>query len=171
MILIEPTSVSTFNQSLAKWNINSGIFEPMKYQHPDIEKKRINFAASIKHNMYVECYHYYDLMTICSLEGDLKYNIYGPAWNKKVTNRILYYNGVRFCGDKIVASYSGGANFTDEKYPTKFEVFDIDGNYLCTLETGYKIVDFCYDEDYDRIIMNLNDEIQFAYLDLKDVKL
>ena len=38
-LMIEPTSTSTFNQSVAKWNMLSGTFEPMPYQHPDITKK------------------------------------------------------------------------------------------------------------------------------------
>jgi len=46
-------------------------------------------------------------------------------------------------------------------------VFDLHGDYLKTLDVGYKIVDFCYDDDNNRIIMNLNDEIQFAYLSLE----
>lgn len=72
-----------------------------------------------------------------------------------------------FCGDKIVAAYSGGNNFLEEYNPTKYLVFDLDGNYLKTLDVGYKIVDFCFDKGNNRIIMSLSDEIQFAYLDLK----
>jgi hypothetical protein len=47
----------------------------MPYNHPDIERKRVCFAASAEYDIYVECYCYHDLMTICSLNGDLKYNI------------------------------------------------------------------------------------------------
>ena len=73
-----------------------------------------------------------------------------------------------FCNNRIVALYSGNKSFTNGKtnYPTKFVVFDLDGNYLKTLETGYPIISFCYDKDNHRILMSMNADIQFAYLDL-----
>ena len=168
-LMIEPTSVSTFNQSVAKWNIMSGEFEAMQYQHPDITKKRICFAVSPEEDVYVECYTYHDLMSICKLDGSLKCNVYGPAWDKKESNSIHHYGNVVFCGNKIVASYSGGDNFSREYKPTKLLVFNLDGDYLETLDVGYRIGDFCYDKDNDRIIMNLDDEIQFGYLNLKEI--
>ena len=166
-LAIEPTSTSTFKQYIAKWNMQSGQFARMKYQHPDITKKRICFAVSIENDIYVECYTFHDLMSICNLNGDLICNIYGPSWDSRESNRVHHYGDVIFCKDKILASYSGGANFSDEYNPTKILVFDLHGDYLKTLDIGYKIVDFCYDGDNNRIIMNLNDEIQFAYLNLE----
>lgn len=48
-----------------------------------------------------------------------------------------------------------------------FHVFNMKGDYLKTLVVGRPINYFCYDKDNNRIIMNLDDEIQFAYLDLE----
>jgi hypothetical protein len=174
-LIIEPVGNSDFKQSVAKWNMNTGEIKPMKYEHPDTEKKRINFAVSMEKNIYVESHYYVDLLTICDLDGNLKYNIYGDGIKSERTNKTLYYNKVEFCKDKIIASYSGGDTFSKDQngiksnYPSKFFIFDINGNYIKTLETGYSIVDFCYDEDNNRIIMSLDDEIQFAYLDLDDL--
>lgn len=168
-LMIEPTSVSTFNQAVAKWNMEAGTFEPMKYQHPDIKKKRITFAVSLENDMYVECYTYHDLMSICTLDGSLKCNIYGSAWDKTVSNRINHYGDVVFCGDKIVAAYSGGKNFSDAGNPTSLLVFNLEGDYLKTLNVGYRIMYFCYDEENNRILMALNDEIQFGYLELDGI--
>lgn len=168
-LMIEPTSVSTFNQAVARWNMEAGTFEPMKYQHPDIEKKRVSFTVSPENGVYVECYTYHDLMSICTLDGDLKCNIYGAAWDKTVSNRIKHYGDVAFCGDKIVAAYSGGENFSDAGNPTSFLVFNLEGDYLKTLNVGYRIMQFCYDKANNRILMNLNDEIQFGYLNLEGI--
>ena len=110
-----------------------------------------------------------DLMTICDFNGNLKCNIYGPKWVNEITQTQHYSLGVEFCGDKILALYSGGDHRTDAYYPTEFLVFDLNGNYLKTLETGYMITDFCYDKENNRLIINLNDEIQFAYLDLEGI--
>lgn len=168
-LMIEPTSVSTFNQAVARWNIEAGTFEPMKYQHPAIQKKRISFAVSLERGIYAECYTYHDLMTICTLDGTLICNVYGPAWDATVSNRIKHYEDVVICGDKIVAAYSGGENFSDARYPTKLLVFNLEGDYLKTLDVGYRITDLCYDKESNRLLMVLNDEIQFGYLSLNNI--
>jgi hypothetical protein len=147
--------------------MNTGEIKPMPYEHPDINKKRIGFAASVENDIYVECYSLHNLMTICSLDGDLKYNIYGRNWNgNSKTNVIHHYYAVAFCNDRIIAAYSGGDYDSDEYFPTKFLVFDLNGDYIQTLETGYRILDFCHDEANNRIIMAFDDDIQFGYLEL-----
>ena len=35
-----------------------------------------------------------------------------------------------------------------------------------TLQIGFPIINICYDAEKNRFIMNLDDEIQFGYLDL-----
>jgi len=167
--IIELLGGSKFTQSLGKWNMTTGEIKLFTYKHPEVSRYG-SFAASVEHNIYVECYACYDLMTIGSLDGDgdLKFNIYGPHWDSNQPERTVnHYDGVIFCEDKIVASYSGG-DWTYEYWdPTKFFIFDINGDYIKTLETGYKISDYCYDKKSNRIIMSLNDaDIQFAYLEL-----
>jgi hypothetical protein len=164
--VIKPIGNTDFSESAAKWNMYTGEIQPMKYTHPDIEKKRIALTASMKHHIYIEFYQHHDLITICGIDGKLKCNIYGPKWDSRKTNRVHHYGKGVFCNDKIVVSYSGGNNFTDEYYPTKFFVFNTAGDYLQTLDVGYMITDFCYDTENNRIILSLNEEIQFAYLPL-----
>jgi hypothetical protein len=173
-VMIEPVGNSDFKPCVAKWNMLTGEIKKMKYQHPDIDKKRICFAVSMDKEIYVECYLYYDLMTICSLDGELKYNIYGPGWNDRRERTRYYRYNVAFCKDKIFVLYSGvNPSFSTVdrekrlKHPTKFLVFDLNGDYIKTLETGYQIIYFCYDSENNRIIMTMDDEMQFAYLDLE----
>ena len=167
--IIELTGSKRFKQSVAKWNMQTGEITPMKYIHPKIKNKRTLFDASKEHGIYVETYERYDLVTICSFDGDLKYNIYGPKWNRRGSEKIRYYGTVRFCNDHILVAYSGGNYNNDEYFPTKILIFDLNGDYLKTLDTGYKIYDFCFDKENNRIIMSLNDIIQFAYLDLNEL--
>ena len=70
--------------------------------------------------------------------------------------------------DKIFVSYCG-EDYARDSFPTKILVFDLEGNYLKTLETGYKISDCCYDSFNNRIILSLNDVVQFAYLDIDGI--
>lgn len=54
------------------------------------EKVRFIYAASAEHQLYVQCYTQYDLMTICDFNGNLKCNIYGPKWVNENTNPALF---------------------------------------------------------------------------------
>lgn len=91
-------------------------------------------------------------------------------WNNEKTNKVRFCSDVVIGNDKIIASASFGRdNFGKDFWSTAFLVFDLDGNYLQTLETGYNISYFCYDNDNNRILMSLNDNIQFAYLDLDGI--
>jgi hypothetical protein len=173
-LMIEPIGNSDFKPTTGKWNMLTGEIELMKYNHPGVEKRRIYVAVSMKHGLYVETYHHHDLLSFFTLDGELKYNIYGRKWNTKKTNRYTYYGQAAFCGDKIVVPYSDGeptfiqnkSGGMESNLPTRFIVFDTEGEYIQTLETGYYIADFCYDADNNRLLMVLNDEIQFAYLPL-----
>lgn len=173
-VIIEPINNGDYRPVIAKWNMNNGEIKKMKYSHPEIEKKRISFAISIEDSIYVECYWHHDLMTICTLDGDLKYNIYGPKWNNRKTNRISFYSDVVFAENKIIALYYDGEdtfanNGTKANYPNKIIVFDLEGNYLKTLDIGYNMRSFCFDKKHNRLIMFLNDEIQFAYLNIEGI--
>ena len=171
-VMIEPTGNSGFNHSVAKFNFNTGEIKTMPYKHPDIDKKRVCFALSMKHGIYVECYHYQDLMTILDIDGNLKYNINGREIKNETRNHLGFYSKVVFYNDKILALYSAGKDQyskTERGFPTQFMIFNTEGDYIQTIETEYSILDFCYDEDNNRIIMNLDEEIQFAYLNLAGI--
>ncbi len=143
--IIEPIGTNDFKSLVAKWNMQTGEIRPMKYEHPDIKKKRITADVSPEYGLYVECYSRYDLMTICDLNGNLKYNIYGPKWEKRNNANSTLQPTRLLWKQKIIAGYSGGDHRTDAYYPTKLLVFDLNGNYIQTLETEYKISSFCYD--------------------------
>lgn len=165
-----------YNPVVSKWNMQTGKTVFMNYTgHPEIKRKRVSFTSSVEHNLYVEAYWYNDLISLCSLDGNLKYNLYGDSWTNENSNKNRYFRDIAFCGNKIIASYLGGDRLSQQEkqikvnYPTKLILFDLDGNYLVTLETGYPIITFCYDKDNNRIILSLNDELQFGYLDLDNI--
>ena len=158
---------------VAKWNMQTGKADFMPYAgHPDIEGKRVSFAVSTKYNLYAEAYWYHDLMTICSLDGELKYTLYGKKYDNTKSNQNAYFEDVFFCKDKIVVTYWGDTRLYQRNggehahYPNKLLIFDLQGNYMKTLQIGFPIINICYDAEKNRFIMNLDDEIQFGYLDL-----
>ena len=164
--IIKPIGNTDYKPFIAKWNMNTEEIKPMKYENKKIEKKRINFALSKEYSIYAECYNNYDLITICDINGNLRYNIYGPNWSYS-PNKNSYYNNAIFCKDRLVVSFIGDDK--DSYLPNKLIVFNTTGDYIKTLKTGYNISNFCFDKENNRIIMSLVDTIQLAYLDLNEI--
>ena len=161
--------------SVAKLNMNTEEMQFMKYEHPAAIGSGKTFSVSIQDSLYVECYTDHDLMTICSFDGELQSNVYGPNWNTQ-PQKLQHFGNVSFHNNKIFVPYLGESPIITDKdgkmrqnSPTKFVVFDIDGNYIKTLEFGYQIMGTCFDPENNRLIMGLNDEMQFAYLDLDGI--
>lgn len=176
-LFLKTTENSDYMPIVSRWNQATGGIKPMKYlKHPEIERKRTCFAASVENGLYVEGYWYHDLITIGYLNGDFKCNIYGSKWDNSTSNINGYYENIQFCKDKIIASYLGGKRiYLDENggqhaiYPTKFLIFDKEGHYIQTLETRHPTTVFCYDPENNRIIMTLADDMLFGYLDLAGI--
>lgn len=174
--IIEPIGNNDFKPMVGKWNMTTGEIRIMPYEHPEVEKKRMTFDASIERGVYVECHSLYDLMTICDLDGNFRYNVYGKNWKPQKLRELSFYGSPVICGDKILVPYSGKVTFiksnsggVEVNLPTKILAFTLNGDYIQTLETGYLISNMCYDKDNNRLVLDLNDEIQFAYLDLDGI--
>ena len=158
------------------WNMTTGEFVA-GYKHPIAQKGSLRTAAyeftgSKEDSIYVMCSRFHDLMTICNIDGTLRCNVYGPNWNEDMpkTRKYHYNMDVEIGGNKIFALYSGKElRPPKEGYPTKILIFDTNGNYLKTLETGYQILKLCYDDEHHRLILFTYNEMQFGYLDLEGI--
>lgn len=158
-----------FQESLVTWNMKTGDLRPLISGHPEVERKRIRYAVSLENDRIAVSYDHHDLLAIYDLEGRLKHYVYGPEWDNATSNAMIYYYGsIVICKDRIIAGYSGERNpDSGNVYVTKLLVYDLEGNYIKTLNARCRICEFCYDPEYNRIIMALDDEMQFAYLDLE----
>ncbi len=107
----------------------------------------------------------YDLISLYNLNGELQCNVYGPNWDKNGDGKAHFKNAT-ICDDKIVVSYIG-EDWNHNDGAKVLHVFNIAGDYLKTLDIGCRINRLCYDEENKRIIMNLDSEYQFAYLDIE----
>jgi len=151
-------------------NVNTNVIAEFGYEHPDVKGKKSNsyFVLSKKHSIYASSYTACDLMTICDLNGNLKFNILGPDWGKSKGDEKEYFSpaGVEIVNNFIIAAYLDDAGLVMDKnqrptgnLPTKLLVFDINGNYIQTIETGHKIIRFCIDKKNNRVIAYFNDRL------------
>ena len=155
-----------FVKKMAKLNISTNKIEKFGYEHSEaVAKKSIsNFCLSEKNNMYVNAYAFCDLLSICDLQGNLKYNIYGPAWKKNKRNRKKFFTKVILFKEHIISIYNGKVFFyVDERgreqvrLPTKLQVFDLEGNYKKTIETEHPLLEMCADEENNRLLVYFDD--------------
>lgn len=158
----------SFVKAMSKLNLNTNSIEKYGYVHPKAVGKNSSsvFALSVKNNYYVNCYYQSDLMTICDLEGNLRYNVYGPEGLNNKDNKKSYYFGVDLTNKYIIASYIGDVGLISDENgpkgntPSKLIVFDLKGNYKKTIETGYKFTYFCVDEENKRIIAYFDSRVE-----------
>lgn len=158
----------SFVKAMSKLNLNTNVIEKYGYVHPKTIGKNSSsvFSLSIESNFYVNCYYYYDLITINDLNGNLKYNVYGPEGLNNKDYKKAYFFGVDLFGKDIIASYIADIGLISDEngprgnIPTKLLVFDIKGNYKKTIETGYNFTYFCVDEDNKRIIAYFKNRVE-----------
>ncbi len=150
-----------WTMAMSKLNFNTNEIEKFGYEHPEAIDRKSNsmFALSAAHNRYVNCYTLCDLLTICDMDGNLRYNVYGPGGMENEGLSYSYYNGVQIVDKYIIASYIGDIGVIDHhgtlvgNSPSKFVIYNLDGQYLKTIEIGYKFSSFCIDKENSRIIL------------------
>jgi hypothetical protein len=158
----------SFVKAMSKLNLNTNLIEKYGYVHPKAVGKNSSsvFALSVENSFYVNCYFYNDLITICDLNGKLRYNVYGPDGLNNKDNKKSYYFGVDLLGENIIASYIGDIGLISDETglkgntPSKLIVFDMKGNYKKTIETGHKFTYFCVDEENKRIIAYFDSRVE-----------
>ena len=150
-----------------KWNMKTNEVKLMDYIQPDVKNYQTNYAYSKKHNLFVEAHGRADLISIFDSSFNLKHNVYGPDWDDGDDQKLNFFPTV-ICNGYIISAYSG-SSYRDYMLPTKLLVFKMNGDYVKTLETGCKIHFMSADEDNERLFLSLDEEFQFAYLDLKGI--
>lgn len=167
--VINPTSVSSFEEEVGRWNLQTGEIHTFPYKHRGLKVYRFNFTASVDDGIIVETNSRYDLVTILDLEGNLKCNIHGPNWDSD-GDRKQHFGGVVIYKNYIISCYDG-SSWSDASKFKLCHVFDLDGNYIKTLNIGLGFNYFTVDKTNHRLIFCFDDiDIdQIGYLDLDGI--
>ncbi|MBQ6745570.1 MAG: 6-bladed beta-propeller [Bacteroidaceae bacterium] len=150
---------------IGKWNLLTGEMQLHNHEHPATANNVVVYDYSSKHDLIVECSNKYDLINIFDGQLNLKSRIYGPEWEENGDDR-QHFLSVVFYKNWIIAAYSG-KRASEDRMPTICYVFDLKGNYVKTLDIGYKIWRMSVDENLSRLYFSFQDAFQFGYLDLK----
>ena len=157
--IFEPTGNRGFNETIGKFNLQTGVMQKFDYYPSGVERKKVSIITSTKHNICAEVYQNYNLITLYDLNGNPKCNIYGPNWKPDEEDGKKHFSKAEIVGDKLLAGYSGKEIGPDHT-PDRILVFDLDGNYIKSLHlSGQRIRDFCYDKEGNRLFVKTNDYI------------
>ena len=147
-----------------KWNMQTGQLW-FNQHHQGKRTYGAYVAYSERHNLLVQSDGAYDELTF--LDGDMNLIRYvkGPQWSEE-RDALSHFGSVDFYNDYIIVEYDG-TGWAEGHYARICYVFDIQGNYVKTLNLDYNINTISVDEENDRLYITFIDEIQFGYLDLK----
>lgn len=167
--IINPTSVSSFEEEVGRWNLQTGEIQTFPYKHSGLKVYRFNFTASVDDGIIVEANSRYDLVTILDLEGNLKFNIHGPNWDSD-GDRKQHFGGAFIYKNYIISCYDGSPWSDAAKFKI-CHVFDLDGNYIKTLDIGFGFYYYTLDKMNHRLIFCFDDTNidQIGYLDLDGI--
>lgn len=163
-----PVSASEINMQTGFWNMETNEIRLLNDLYVGEEHTRYDVKASVEHNLIVEAHWYLNRIVLRRFDGTELCRIEG----KTSQDRTDYYRSPLFVGSKIYLLYKDQkfSDFMNKIYtPTKIVVLDLEGNYIKTLDTPYNINHWCYDEDNRRVILNMDDEMQFGYLEVEDI--
>lgn len=168
----------SFIDEVSKININNFTIKKLGYENSEVIKKgdtftHGSFTLSHKYNIYGRSYIYTDLLTLCDINGNLRCNILGPYWGKG-DKKLKFYQQLGIYKNYILAAYVGGNGVIVDEHQRykgvlakKILVFNLNGDYLKTLNIGEGIRYFTVDEDTKRLLLSLEDRDEpLAYLDL-----
>ena len=148
-----------------KWNMQTG--QLWLNEHHQGRRTYGYVAYSQWHKLVVESDGAYDLLTLLDDELNLKCYVKGPKWNEKRDN-LHHFGAVAIYGDYILALYDGTL-WNEANSPRICHVFDLEGNYVKTLDFDYNVHTISIDEEKARMYVSMDDVIQFGYLDLKGI--
>lgn len=107
-IAMPPLSTSTFEKKTARWNLLSNTVGEFGYEHPKAQGRflsTMSFFLSLENNLYVKAHYWVDLMTICNLDGTLRY--YGSHWKKEKPGvNTYFYGGIGTFHSFLLAAYT-----------------------------------------------------------------
>jgi len=180
-VAVHPLIKGSFENKMAVLNINTNQLREYGYEQPKAKGRYWSyfyFSVLKSKGVYVKAHSYLDLLTICNLnDGSLRYNVYGKSWNYKSDKVLWFFIGVDFYKDYIIAAYVDDVDEVVDRFgrargngATRFVVFDLEGDYVKTIETGNKFSKFCIDEQNARIIVYFTErENPIGYFSLKDI--
>ncbi len=148
------------------FNTSKGGVNIVGRSYPDDVEPFFCGTGSLRHNLIVEGHQSKDLLSLHDLEGNLICNVFGP--DRESLDEKIGFKSIHIIEDQIFATYSGRNVDEPKMEPECITIFDINGEYLKTLDFGVGIFNYTYDKKRDRLILFVeSEENPIVYLDMR----
>ncbi|MDE6263913.1 MAG: hypothetical protein K2M11_02095 [Paramuribaculum sp.] len=166
-IVLHPGSPK-FDQSLGKYNLKTGeLIDFALEEH--IAGNQSVFTVSEESERVIEAGTNIDIVVIYDYDGNVVKRIKGPNYKPKAEGRKSYFSNVKIAGPYILGVYSGGDWYTADYIGKNIEVWDLDGNYIATLNMGKRIRDMYYHNPSGILWLSIvEDDMVFGKLNLEE---
>ncbi|MFI3304048.1 MAG: hypothetical protein SNF68_00015 [Rikenellaceae bacterium] len=150
------------------FNTTKGGVNIVGRSYPDDVEPFFCGTGSLRHNLIAEGHQSKDLLSLHDLEGNLICNVFGPDWES--LDEKIGFKSIHIIDDQIFATYSGRNVDEPKMEPECITIFDINGEYLKTLDFGVGIFSYTYDKKRDRLILFVeSEENPIVYIDMKNL--
>lgn len=156
-----------FSQALCRYNLSTGEINEFG-DTARMEGLRSLFDINPSKRILVECATNNDLINIYDFDGNKIREIKGPEYLTDTPSKEKQFFSQPVVSDKyIFALYSGSDDRETNSYGRYIQVYDLDGNYIKTLDPGKLIGHIVYDDKRGRLLIIFNDpDIQLGYVDI-----
>lgn len=163
--LVVPDGNNSYSQTVCRYDAATGDIRKFSTSEAVGEGNRSSVSVSPDGKTIVEACRTQDLIVVYDAEGNPVMEIKGDAYEPEADKSMSFFTGSAVTGSHILAAYSG-RKAKDGFYGDRILVFDLDGNYVKTLNLGIEIRKMAYSPTTDNLYVSTPDSIQFGILPL-----
>ena len=159
--MIVPTPEKSYTQKLARYNIKTGDVTEFSNCDAVADNNKSKVAVAPDGKKIIEACRTQELIVIYDDKGNPVKEVKGQNYLPEADNMMSYFTGATVTDRHILAAYSG-KNARKHFYGNYIVVFDLDGNYITTLDTGVPIIGMAYSPTNRNLYISTPDSIQFC---------
>ncbi len=167
--LIIPDGKNSYRQTICRYNAITGEIKKFGTCKAIGEGNRSSVSVSPDGKMIVETCRTQDLIVMYDSDGNPIKEIRGDAFEPVADKTMSFYTGAVVTNRHILVSYAG-KKVNEGFYGDHILVFDLEGNYLKTLNLGITIRKMAYSPSSDNLYISSPDSIQFGVLPLEKIE-
>lgn len=170
-VKLDPSS-SGFSKELARFNLSTGEWEAF-IDNEHAPASNFVFDVSAEHDLIAAGDYGRDRLSMYRVDGTPIRHVLSPDYNPE-KDRIAFSN-IEITDKYILAVYSGdkvskGTLAKDVDFlGKKILVFNHDGTYVATLDSGEQIRSIKYHLPSNRLYLALGGEVQIGWIDIEEV--
>ena len=163
--LIIPDGKHSYSQTVCRYDVRNDDIRKFSTSKAIGEGNRSSVAVSPDGKTIVEACRTQDLIVVYDAAGNPVKEIKGKKYDPVADQSMSFFSGAAVTDRHILVAYCG-KKVNEGFYGDRIMVFDLDGNYIATLDPDIEIRKMAYSPTTDNLYISTPDSIQFGILPL-----